>query len=78
MQQGIHLRTSHRLLHYLSATDQDHLYDSHGENDAAADDVIDAASAKKTPTSAFKKPKETSLVCQHSSGTSHFVVPALL
>jgi hypothetical protein len=83
VQQGIHLCTSHRLLHHLSATDQGHLYDSHDENDAAADDVIDAASAKRTPMSAFKKPKEAFLVCpflwrQHVSGASISLVSAFL
>jgi len=91
VQQGIHLCTSHRLLHHLSATDQGHLYDSHGENDAAADDVIDAASAKRTPVSAFKNPKRlswcvhfsgvntsgTSISCQHFSGAKAFMASAL-
>ena len=34
---------------------------AHNENGAAADDVVDAASVKRTPMSAFKKPKEAFL-----------------
>ena len=63
---------------------------AHNENDDAADDVVDAASAqgvKKTPKSAFEKPEEapefSSLVSAHfryqpTSGVSHFLVSAFL